>query len=79
MELETRYYVIKISDARKYLTEIECEIADGIYAKVYNAREAAGKSSLECLCIEKDWPEYEPTLKLLSDRVDSPKNQPPTK
>lgn len=25
---------------------------------------------VDCLVIEKDWPEYEPTLKMLADRVD---------
>lgn len=71
MELESRYYVLKITDAKAALTPAECGIADIIYTKVQEYRRDAGKTDFSCLCIEKDWPEYEPTLKLLSERVDS--------
>ena len=71
MELENRYFIFKITDARAALTEAECEIADIIYAKVREYRRSKGEPEFGCLCIENDWPEYEPTLKLLSDRVDT--------
>jgi hypothetical protein len=62
MELEERYIVFKI----KRLTEGErARLEDFIY---WNNIESA--CYVPCLVIEKDWPEYEPTLALLSERVD---------
>lgn len=70
MELEQRYHVIKIADADLSLTTAEKSILKTIMNKVADGRKNAGKPPLHCLCIEGDWPEYEPALKLISDRVD---------
>jgi hypothetical protein len=68
MKLEHRYIIFKISDLGNSL---KCDEVRAL-ARQYNSecRISRGKPALECLVIEKDWPEYEPALKLLSARVD---------
>ena len=73
MELEDRYVVYKLKDLK--------EVHDGLRVVLYmvdkftaEARTARGANpNLQCLVIEKDWPEYETVLKMLSDRVDAEK------
>ena len=74
MKLENRYFVVKRSDlsqgailgmapansSMRHLEEIAAE-----------NRSLRGAKPLECLVIEKDWPEYEDVLRILSQRVDS--------
>lgn len=64
MKLEHRYYVIKKS---------ECSPSERVLAESVGkgTRIRAKKPPLECLVIEKDWPEYLPTLALLAARVDA--------
>lgn len=69
MELEDRYIVLKRKDLKglrgalvKTLTAI-CGFHDV-------KRQKRGVEPLQCLVIEKDWPEYEIVLKMLSERVD---------
>lgn len=72
MKLEQRYIILKQTDLdRAPLTDHMREMLEVICANVTIARIDAGKTMrLEAVVIEKDWPEYEPTLALLSARVD---------
>lgn len=67
---EHRYVVLKASDLRAVgLTERELEILERVCAKVDQYRRDTGKPDLECVVVEKDWPEYEPTWKAIERRV----------
>lgn len=70
MELETRYIVIKIKDAEKYLMKEQKEQLAAACETITNGRHMEGRGDIKSLVIEKDWPEYIPTLELLSERVD---------
>lgn len=72
MELEQRYIIFKLSDIRE-LDEDEAwvmNILDEVAETVAQVRQDASKPPLQAVVIEHDWPEYEPTLALLSARVD---------
>lgn len=71
MKLELRYLVLKIKDVEKYLTKTEKAMLYILCQKIQSARLDDNKSILEGIVIQKDWPEYEPTLELLSKRVDN--------
>lgn len=70
MRREHRYMVIKINDAREYLTENDGELLDRILDKVAQGRAKKGKPPLECVVVEHDWPEYGPTWAAIAARVD---------
>lgn len=57
-ELEERYVVIK----RSKLSEEQANL-------LYELMDEESIRSIDCLVIESDWPEYEPTLNELSCRV----------
>ena len=66
---ENRYLVIKWSDAHKALN-IKQTYALSCAVNVLNAmRVKAGRGVLECVVVEKDWPEYEPTWEAIERRV----------
>lgn len=69
MKLEQRYLVFKISDLQKFLSYEQREMLDAIDSEISIGRHHNQKQDLECLCIEKDWPEYEIVLSLLSERI----------
>ena len=69
MKLEQRYIVLKVKDL-ELLNDERLELVRDAVHSVDQARTNAGKRPLEAVVIEKDWPEYEPTLALLSARVD---------
>jgi len=71
MELEQRYVVLKEKDIKKYLYNNQKDNLVDICGGINIEREAAGRGTLKCIVIEKDWPEYEVVLKLLSERVDN--------
>ena len=66
---ENRYVVFKRSDMRKYLSQSERRQVEGLALHICLSREDDGKQPLNCLVIEKDWPEYEPTWKSIEARV----------
>lgn len=69
---ENRYLVLKASDMVAVgLTEVELDQLQAICAKVDQYRVAAGKPDLECVVVEKDWPEYEPTWQAIEHRMAS--------
>lgn len=69
MELEHRYIVFKVSDVDELDTSYLNTLAH-LEELVEEKRREAGKAPLFGLFIERDWPEYEPTLRMLSARVD---------
>lgn len=69
MELENRYIVLKTKDTRKLPERFQHMLDDVCYA-LNKERASRGAEPLESLVIEKDWPEYEPALAMLSARVD---------
>lgn len=71
MRREFRYMVIKVADAHKYLTPSEGLALDLILDRIQSRRADDGKPSLECVVVESDWPEYEPTWKAIAERVDN--------
>lgn len=64
MILEDRYLVIRRKRVLSNLTVEEIKLLNELIVKI-------GVTNDEYLVINKKWPEYEPTLKLLSERVDN--------
>lgn len=63
---EERYIVFKVSDLGNSLKGDEIRRLAREYAE---QRRLKGKEPLECVVVEKDWPEYEPTWKAIEARV----------
>ena len=66
---EARYVVLKNADIMQCLTVNELIALRRIEAKVGEHRAEIGKPPLECVVVEADWPEYEPTWKAIEARV----------
>jgi len=67
---EARYIVIKISDlADARLTDEQIDAFNDVCDQVARARNANGKPPLQCVVVESDWPEYEPTWAAIEGRV----------
>lgn len=66
---ETRYVVLKNTDIMHCLTINELIELRRIQARVAELRTALGKPRLECVVIEADWPEYEPTWRAIEARM----------
>lgn len=66
---EVRYVVLKSADVMQCLTVSELIALRRIQAKVEEHRAEIGKPPLECVVVEADWPEYEPTWKAIEARV----------
>lgn len=65
----TRYLVFKKTDINKYLSKEARDHLCHLYKEIHNARLADRKQPFSCVCVESDWPEYEPTWKAIEDRV----------
>lgn len=63
---EDRYIVFKVSDLGNSLKGDEIRRLAREYAE---HRQQRGKKPLECVVVEKYWPEYEPTWKAIEARV----------
>ena len=63
---EEHYIVFKISDLGNSLKGDEIRRLAREYAE---QRRLKGKEPLECVVVEKDWPEYEPTWEAIEARV----------
>lgn len=72
MKREHRYIVIKLTDARMALNEAEKLALDTICKQVEHYRAFANKKPLDCVVVESDWPEFEPTWAAIEQRVDGP-------
>jgi len=70
---EERYIVFKMSDLGNSLKGDEIRRLAREYAE---QRRLKGKKPLECVVVEKDWPEYEPTWKAIETRVVGTQAQP---
>lgn len=71
---EERYIVIKRKDLIEALTNLDQEdtgVFNRILREVALVRKNSGKSPLKCVVVERDWPEYEPTWKVIEDRVNN--------
>ena len=66
---EERYIVFKISDVVEHLTTTEALHLERLYEIQRVGRKEAGKSELECVVVESDWPEYESTWRAIEARV----------
>ncbi len=67
---EERYIVIKVKDAIEFLSiEQKLMLAD-TNTTINAERLKHGKEELECLVVESDWPEYEPTWNAIQKRVE---------
>ena len=66
---EARYAVLKSADVLQCLTVSELIELRRIQAKVGEHRAEIGAPPLECVVVESDWPEYEPTWKAIEARV----------
>lgn len=63
---EERYVVFKVSDLGNSLKGDEIRRLAREYAE---QRRLKGKKPLECVVVEKDWPEYEPTWRAIEARM----------
>ncbi len=63
-----RYMVFKRSDIDQ-LSEEEKKRLLQIYLRVSGIRRDKGKSTLCCVVVESDWPEYEQTWQAIENRV----------
>jgi len=70
---EERYIVFKTSDLGNSLKGDEIRRLAREYAE---QRRLKGKNPLECVVVEKDWPEYEPTWKAIEARVSGAQSAP---
>lgn len=67
---EIRYLVLKATDLQSVgLTYAELDTLKAICSKVDQYRINAGKGDLECVVVEKDWPEFEPTWEAIERRM----------
>lgn len=73
---EIRYAVLKWKDAIAALTPEEVDTLHHIMWKTHDYRESQGKHRyVDCVVIEKDWPEYEPTWRAIEARMKMPSGQ----
>lgn len=68
-EREERYIVFKLSDVEERFTPSEKQQLARLAEVQRVGRSEAGKPPLECVVVEKDWPEYDPTWKAIEARV----------
>ena len=66
---EARYVVLKNADIMQCLTVNELIELRRIQAKAVAHRAKLGKPRLDCVVVESDWPEYEPTWRAIEARV----------
>ena len=69
MKRENRYFVLKLSDIDKYLSDVEKETLSTISSSIAVGRSIDNKPDLKCVVVEHDWPEYEPTWGAIEKRV----------
>ena len=75
---EERYIVFKMSDMVEHFTTTEALQLARLYEIQRVGRKEAGKSELECVVVEKGWPEYEPTWRAIEARVTGAQPTPTT-
>ena len=58
---ERRYLVEKVRDVETALSDDEKRQLSALMEKVEHHREQQGKSPLECVVVESDWPNFQET------------------
>lgn len=66
---EERYLVFKLSDVEEHFTPGERQQLARLAEVQRVGRGDSGKPLLECVVVEADWPEYEPTWRAIEARV----------
>lgn len=74
MERECRYLVFKYKDVLKHLSKTEQRNLIELSNKVDAGRRRRRKGPVECVVVEHDWPEYEPTWAAIEKRMDETPN-----
>lgn len=69
MERERRYFVIKLTDAAKYLTPTQIIQLREMGEQISELRAADGKPPMCGVFVEHDWPEYEPAWRAIEKRM----------
>lgn len=76
LKREERYLVFKLSDVEEHFTPGEKQQLARLAEVQRVGRSESGKPLLECVVVESDWPEYEPTWKAIETRVTGAQAQP---
>jgi hypothetical protein len=71
MKRENRYTVLKNKDICDYLSVTERKILFEITDKINMCRIDDSRPLIDCVVVESDWPEYEPTWAAIEKRVDT--------
>ncbi len=66
---EIRYLVLKYKDIKKYLSNEEKKQLLSITKKIAAGRVHDNRPMLDCVVVEKDWPEYTPTWVAIEKRI----------
>jgi len=66
---EQRYFVVKVKDAKEYLDAHQLEKLAEIADTISEGREKDGIPAVDCVVVESDWPEFEPTWGAIKARV----------
>lgn len=75
-EREQRYVVLKGTDIQAAcLTDEEIAAFNAVCDKVGRSRNERAKGPLECVVVERDWPEYEPTWAAIAKRCTPPEQE----
>ena len=73
---EERYIVFKLADVENDFFPSEISQLLRLHETQQNMRKQSGKPPLECVVVESDWPEYEPTWRAIEARVTGAQAQP---
>ena len=65
---ERRYTVLKNADIGKYLDSADTSLLVSLCDKVTMGRLRDGKPPMQCVVVEHDWPEFEPTWNAITER-----------
>lgn len=71
MERENRYVVVKRKDILRYLSAVEEKQLGLLVEKIDEGRKQDNRCVLQCVVVESDWPEYEPTWNAVEKRADA--------
>ena len=71
MKRENLYVVIKRKDILKYLDFGDAAMLHALAGRISDKRNEDNRLDLECVVVESDWPEYEPTWAAIEARVDA--------
>lgn len=70
MKREDRYLVFKRTDIQRYLNPTAQKTLSEIEKTITGVRRGQRREELQCVVVEKDWPEYEHVWELIRLRVE---------